>query len=175
MPEYEGHLSSYEHTHNQRRKDAKAFHKNPLGKDMSEAQRKEEEKQKKAAGMTAIKLDASAKPGAGFKKGGFKSAGFKKVGAPGGKEEVREREAIPGLGLTAMGDAVTKGEDEEEVENDDFTGDYSFWRETDPGYTYYDPFKPGGCDIRCPCRTVKNEQCSGARCELCSQLGPLPR
>lgn len=174
MPEYEAHLSSYEHTHNQRRRDAKQFHKNPFGKDLSESARKNEEKEKKAAGMTSVKVDnagASAKlSGGGFKKGGFKSAGFKKVGGP-AKEAEQKPQAIPGLPRTS--DAAML-DDDDEFEGEDMSNDYSFWHEKDPGYSYYNPFKPGGCDVRCPCRTAKNEQCSGQSCDLCEQLGPVP-
>lgn len=176
MPEYEAHLSSYEHTHNQRRKDAKQFHKNPFGKDTSEASRKNEEREKKAAGMTSVKLDAGSTPGklgGGFKKGGFKSAGFKKVGTPAKVEETKKEEVIiPGLNLPS--DTTMRDDDDEEAEREDMSSDYSFWCERDPGYAYYDPFKPGGCDVRCPCRTARNEQCAGASCNLCAQLGPLP-
>ena len=182
MPEYEAHLSSYEHTHNQRRKDAKQFHKNPLGKDMSEASRKNEEREMKKAGMTAVKIDAASgstpgKLGGGFKKGGFKSAGFKKVGGgstPAKTEETKRVEVvIPGLNL--QDDTTMKDDEDEDAEGEDMSGDYSFWCEKDPGYTYYDPLRPGGCDVRCPCRMARNEQCTGrTNCELCVQLGPLP-
>jgi hypothetical protein len=175
MPEYETHLSSYEHTHNQRRKDAKQFHKNPFGKDSSEKEKKNEERARKEAGISSVKVDSTpGKLGGGFKKGGFKSAGFKKVGAPTSevKEEKREN-VIPGLNVTAGGDVDVRDEHEED-EGYDQSGDYSFWCEKDPGYEYYDPFKPGGCDARCPCRTARNEQCVGQGCRLCAALGPVP-
>ncbi|KIW08503.1 hypothetical protein, variant [Verruconis gallopava] len=177
MPEYEAHLSSYEHTHNQRRKDAKQFHKNPFGqKDAS----KNEERDKKAAGMTSVKMDSSTsgtsgKLGGGFKKGGFKSAGFKKVGGSNADAAKTEQEAVPqGLGAGAHGGEIDKKDAEQEDEGHDQSGDYSFWCEKNPGYTYYDPMRPGGCDVRCPCRKAGNGQCSGRDCELCTQLGPLP-
>lgn len=176
MPEYEAHLSSYEHTHNQRRRDAKQFHKNPFGsKDSTEASRRAEEREKKAAGMTSVKVDGTpGKLGGGFKKGGFKSAGFKKVGLGKGEEERKvveeKREVIPGLG--GQGRDEEMGEDEED-EGVDQSRDYSFWMDADPGYEYYDPMRPGGCDARCPCRTARNEQC-GRNCDLCLALGPVP-
>jgi hypothetical protein len=175
MPEYEAHLSSYEHTHNQRRKDAKQFHKNPFGKDSSEASKRNEEREKKAAGMTSVKVDSGTpgKLGGGFKKGGFKSAGFKKVGAPAKTEETaRKEEAIPGLPIP--NDTALRDDDDEEAEDEDMSRDYSFWCEKDPGYAFYNPLRPGGCDVRCPCQTAKNQQCSAKGCELCVQLGPLP-
>jgi hypothetical protein len=176
MPEYEAHLSSYEHTHSQRRRDAKQFHKNPFGKDSSETSRKNEEREKKAAGMTSVKVDSSTpgKLGGGFKKGGFKSAGFKKVGLGKGEEEKKmeeKREVIPGLNMQDGGD-VGMGDDEED-EGVDQSSDYSFWTEKDPGYEFYDPMRPGGCDARCPCKSARNEQC-GRVCELCVTLGPVP-
>jgi hypothetical protein len=179
MPEYEAHLSSYEHTHNQRRKDAKQFHKNPFGKDSSETSRRNEEREKKAAGMTSVKVEQANTPGklgGGFKKGGFKSAGFKKVnqgeGANGAEQEERRKEVIPGLNVQAGGD-VDMGDDGEEAEGEDQSRDYSFWCEKDPGYEYYDPTRPGGCNGRCPCRAARREQC-GKGCELCAALGPVP-
>lgn len=185
MPEYEAHLGSYDHTHNQRLRDLKKMKNNPFGKETSDTARKNAEKEKKAAGMTSVKLEPASekKSGGGFKKGGFKSA-FKPANTEESKvEEGKDVEvkkeqqvAIPGLPVAKQeGDGDVDMQDEDEEEGEDQSRDYSFWSTEDPGYRYYDPTRPGDCGSRCACKAASQAECKKWKgCELCVELGPVP-
>jgi hypothetical protein len=97
MPDYEAHLSSYDHSHRARLRDMKALSRDP---EAAEKARKAEERANKSAGIISIKLGGSTggdggEGKGGFKKGGFKKAGFKSAFAPVGDsaEAAKEPEA----------------------------------------------------------------------------------
>ena len=78
MPDYETHLSSYDHSHKQRLRDMKQLTRDPMA---STKARKAEAKANASSGLISIKLggdNAAAAP----KKGGFKKSGFKSAFAP---------------------------------------------------------------------------------------------
>jgi hypothetical protein len=86
MPDYEAHLSSYDHSHKQRLRDMKQLTRDPMA---GEKARKAEAKADKGSGLISIKLGGEGgSAGGGFKKGGFKKAGFKSAfGAVEGEEK----------------------------------------------------------------------------------------
>ena len=123
MPDYEAHLSSYDHSHRVRLQEMKKLAKDPMSREKA---RRAEEKANKGMGLISIKLgggeakEGVKKPaGAGFKKGGFKSA-FAPVEGTGSGEEGREE-----AGKTVK---MVGGSDESDTEEE--------------GYEHYDPMYP---------------------------------
>jgi len=82
-PDYEAHLSSYDHSHKQRLKDMRTLSKDPAAGTKA---RKEEKRERERSGLISIKLggggSAEAAGGGGEKKGGFKKSGFKSAFTP---------------------------------------------------------------------------------------------
>ncbi|KAI9651864.1 MAG: hypothetical protein M1831_007529 [Alyxoria varia] len=134
--EFAAHESSYEHNHNQRRKDLKsmnqAMSRGSGGTNKDDA----------AGGLIKVKpieLGKGATAGeGGKKKGGFKKGGFKSAFGEGEAEVVvdvpRDREG--------EGDVV----DVKEVVGDEMVVDSD---EDDLGYECYDPRRPTGCSSDC--------------------------
>lgn len=85
MPDYEAHLSSYDHSHKQRLRDMKQLTRDPMA---STKARKAEAKANAGSGLISIKLGGDSAAG-GPKKGGFKKAGFKSAFAPAEPEEAK--------------------------------------------------------------------------------------
>jgi hypothetical protein len=102
------------------------------------AERKADEK----SGLITIKplkLEGGTSKG-GFKKGGFKSAfGASKVEEGGDREKTDSNKALSGVAAD-----VTMASNETPEESD----------EEDPGYDYYDPRKPTGCNGSCSMRVT---------------------
>jgi hypothetical protein len=83
MPDYEAHLSSYDHAHKQRLRDMKQLTRDPMA---SSKARKAEAKANAGSGLISIKLGGDSAAG-GQKKGGFKKSGFKSAFIPAEPEE----------------------------------------------------------------------------------------
>ncbi|CEL11420.1 Putative C2H2 type zinc finger domain-containing protein [Aspergillus calidoustus] len=92
-PEYEAHISSYDHQHRKRLQDLKQLSRDPLA---AEKARRAEKKADAEAGLrvldagktgTAPSSTTSSGGGGGFKKGGFKSS-FTTVKGPAAKKNV---------------------------------------------------------------------------------------
>lgn len=91
MPDYEAHLSSYDHSHKQRLRDMKQLTRDPMA---STKARKAEAKANAGSGLISIKLGGES-TASGPKKGGFKKAGFKSAFAPAEPEETKnDAEAV---------------------------------------------------------------------------------
>jgi hypothetical protein len=157
MPEFQAHQSSYDHQHKQRLKDMKQMSKDP---NAAANARKAEEAEKKKMGIISIKITGDDKP---VKKGGFKKL-FGGSGNTGGESKVSDGERKPGFKKVFGGD--NEGGRKEGVIRDplagdgdvrtgeEWEGDEGIWNEGDPGYEYYDPSKPTGCRVDCPCHQV---------------------
>lgn len=122
MPDYEAHLSSYDHSHRVRLQEMKKLAKDPMSKEKA---RRAEEKANKGSGLISIKLggdkDGVKKPaGAGFKKGRFKSA-FAPVEGPGSGSEEGKKEGVKAPKMVG-------GSEESDTEEE--------------GYEHYDPMYP---------------------------------
>lgn len=127
MPDYEAHLSSYDHSHRVRLAEMKKLARDPMA---AEKARKAEEKANKGGGMISIKLGGDEKPKkGGFKKGGFKSAFAPVVGAGSG----------PGPGPGSGDDTRQKGEEAKPAK---MLGDEDESDTEDEGYEHYDPMYP---------------------------------
>lgn len=124
MPDYEAHLSSYDHSHRVRLAEMKKLARDPMA---AEKARKAEEKANKGGGMISIKLggDEGVKKKGGFKKGGFKSA-FAPVEGP-------------GSGLGSGDDKIQMGEEFKPAKMLDEEGESDTEEE---GYEHYDPMYP---------------------------------
>ncbi|KAE8352685.1 hypothetical protein BDV28DRAFT_134649 [Aspergillus coremiiformis] len=159
-PEYEAHISSYDHQHRKRLQDLKQLSRDP---NAAEKARRAERRTDAEAGLRVIDTKGStavgtgAGSGGGFKKGGFKSS-FTTVKGPVasaaptkknvlGDEDDDEDEAPettksqrglskPSRGSSAQRDYVESETDEEDA-SDAVSGGY------------YDPFKPTGCFSGC--------------------------
>ena len=121
MPDYEAHLSSYDHSHRVRLQEMKKLARDPMA---AEKARKAEEKANKGSGLISIKLGGDAKEGA-VKKGGFKKSGFKSAFAPAegtGSGDDTKKGAEPKA--AKMGGGSDESDTEEE------------------GYEHYDPMYP---------------------------------
>ncbi|KAF3401998.1 hypothetical protein F1880_009725 [Penicillium rolfsii] len=169
-PEYEAHISSYDHQHRKRLQDLKQLSRDP---NAAEKARRAERRADAEAGLKVIDASApsgkksgnagtsgggSAGGGGGFKKGGFKSS-FSTVKGPvapvrknvlgdddeaeesGGGEDRGGKERISGAGSQG-GQATEAREDAESDTDEEYTRD----RE---GGGYYDPRRPTGCHAGC--------------------------
>ena len=138
-PEYEAHISSYDHQHRKRLQDLKQLSRDP---NAAEKARKAEKKADAEAGLRVIGANVastgsnSAGAGGGFKKGGFKSS-FTAVKGP---------EASPAKKNVLQDDSpvrqnasinYVKSADAESETDDEYGG------------TYYDPRRPTDCGPRC--------------------------
>lgn len=126
MPDYEAHLSSYDHSHRVRLAEMKKLARDPMA---AEKARKAEEKANKGGGMISIKLggDEGVKKKGGFKKGGFKSA-FAPVEGPGSG--------------SGPGSGDDKRQKSEEVKPAKMLADEDESDTDEEGYEHYDPMYP---------------------------------
>lgn len=158
-PEYEAHISSYDHQHRKRLQDLKQLSRDP---NAAEKARKAEKRADAEAGMRVINTNQTSTAsggttgggGGGFKKGGFKSSFNAVKGGPapaapvkknvlgdddeeGGSVENKQSSQAPAQpALTAQADQAESDTDEE----------YS----NDPmGEGYYDPRRPTDCFSGC--------------------------
>lgn len=159
-PEYEAHISSYDHQHRKRLQDLKQLSRDP---NAAEKARKAERKADAEAGLRVIDTNESSTAsgtgpgggGGGFKKGGFKSS-FATVKGPvapttpakknvlGDDDEDEQRE-IPDKANTQP--SQTKNTNTE-VYAESGTDEEDF--DSSAGGGYYDPRKPTGCSTGCP-------------------------
>lgn len=158
-PEYEAHISSYDHQHRKRLQDLKQLSRDP---NAAEKARKAERKADAEAGLRVIGTNESSAAsgtgsgggGGGFKKGGFKSsfATVKGPVAPStpakknvlGDDDEDEQPGIPDKANTQPNQAKTRNT-EDHAESD--TDEENFDSSADGGY--YDPRKPTGCSAEC--------------------------
>ncbi|KAF7593039.1 hypothetical protein BBP40_012127 [Aspergillus hancockii] len=155
-PEYEAHISSYDHQHRKRLQDLKQLSRDP---NAAEKARRAERRADAEAGLRVIDAKSSPTAGTGaggsggFKKGGFKSS-FTTVKGPVapappmkknvlGDDEDETSEATemsqraqrrPTKGLSDYAESDT----DEEITSDTVVGGY------------YDPLRPTGCYSGCP-------------------------
>ncbi|PKX91540.1 putative C2H2 finger domain protein [Aspergillus novofumigatus IBT 16806] len=147
-PEYEAHISSYDHQHRKRLQDLKQLSRDP---NAAEKARRAERKADAEAGLRG---------GGGFKKGGFKSS-FTTVKGP-VSATVSTRKNVLGDDDDDDADQVVgAGEPSEFVRNkprqDTDAQDDNAESDTDEEYanddteaSFYDPRKPTDCSSRCP-------------------------
>ncbi|GFF50072.1 C2H2 finger domain protein, putative, partial [Aspergillus udagawae] len=164
-PEYEAHISSYDHQHRKRLQDLKQLSRDP---NAAEKARRAEKKADAEAGLRVIgTTPASGAGGAigtsgggGFKKGGFKSS-FTTVKGPVsttvstrknvlGDDDDDDADQAVGAGESSelvrnrpRQDTDTQHENAESDTDEEYTND-------DTGASYYDPRKPTDCSLRCP-------------------------
>ncbi|KAI9717358.1 MAG: hypothetical protein M1828_007246 [Chrysothrix sp. TS-e1954] len=134
--EFAAHEASYEHNHNQRRKDLKG-----MNQAMSGATAKARSKEEKEGGIVKLSsTDAKEKPtaaaGGGFRKGGFKSA----FGAK--QDPVSSSEAKPVTG------GLTPDQQPAEARPDAAITDGEAC-DSEDDYELYNPRKPTGCGSSC--------------------------
>jgi hypothetical protein len=130
--EFDSHLTSYEHNHNQRLKDLKSITRN-----MAAETRPKADKDDGLIKIQPITMGGPKKEGGGFKKGGFKSA-FAKVDEP----AVIKKEVLDDVGVVGSGNIGKGFERLRTVEPDESDTE-------DEGYQCYDPRKPTGCKPGC--------------------------
>ncbi|KFX87386.1 hypothetical protein V495_08334 [Pseudogymnoascus sp. VKM F-4514 (FW-929)] len=126
MPDYEAHLSSYDHAHKQRLRDMKQLTRDPMA---SEKARKAEAKANAGSGLISIKLGGDNAAGAP-KKGGFKKSGFKSAFTPVEPEEQKTEAEV-----VKREDVVTKEVKDVRDATEESDTD-------DEGYEHYDPRFP---------------------------------
>ncbi|GES63006.1 putative C2H2 finger domain protein [Aspergillus terreus] len=157
-PEYEAHISSYDHQHRKRLQDLKQLSRDP---NAAEKARRAERRADAEAGLRTISTGAttsSSGGGGGFKKGGFKSS-FTAVKGPGapavpkknvlgdddedddpqssGPAETTDRAQTKTLKSSNPPNELGESDTDEEYANDTAGGGY------------YDPRKPTGCFHGC--------------------------
>ncbi|KAJ6111578.1 hypothetical protein N7523_007639 [Penicillium sp. IBT 18751x] len=158
-PEYEAHISSYDHQHRKRLQDLKQLSRDP---NAAEKARRAERKADAEAGLKVIDAPVGgpvpsggvtgAKSGGGFKKGGFKSSFAAVKGGPaapvkknvlGDDEEEEDHTTAkepPRVSSKPVSEPVR-----EDGESDT---DQEYARDRDGG-GYYDPRRPTGCFAEC--------------------------
>lgn len=158
-PEYEAHISSYDHQHRKRLQDLKQLSRDP---NAAEKARRAEKKADADAGLRVINTSqatgtapSGTTGGGGFKKGGFKSS-FSTVKAPpapavkknvlGDDNEDEEPVAAKPTGGQApaqrVKETMAQGDQVESDTDDEYSNDNS-------GGGYYDPHKPTDCSSGC--------------------------
>jgi hypothetical protein len=121
MPDYEAHLSSYDHAHKQRLRDMKQLTRDPMA---STKARKAEAKANAGSGLISIKLGGDSATG-GQKKGGFKKSGFKSAFTPVESEEQKgDAEAVEKVEVARKEVKVVRDINEESDSDD---GDYEHY------------------------------------------------
>jgi len=158
-PEYEAHISSYDHQHRKRLQDLKQLSRDP---NAAEKARRAEKKADAEAGLRVINTNQATSTttggttgGGGFKKGGFKSS-FSTVKAPPApaiKKNVLgddDEDEEPVAAKPADGQAPAQRAKETIAQNDqtesDIDDEYSNDRS---GGGYYNPRKPTDCFSGC--------------------------
>ncbi|KAF4215785.1 hypothetical protein CNMCM5878_007774 [Aspergillus fumigatiaffinis] len=164
-PEYEAHISSYDHQHRKRLQDLKQLSRDP---NAAEKARRAERKADAEAGLRVIgTTPASGAGGAGgtgggggFKKGGFKSS-FTTVKGPVSGTVSTRKNVLGDDDDDDADQAVGAGEPSESVRNkprqytdaqhDNAESDTDEeYANDDTEASYYDPRKPTECSSRCP-------------------------
>lgn len=151
-PEYEAHISSYDHQHRKRLQDLKQLSRDP---NAAEKARRAERKADAEAGLRVIDAPSGGATsggggpsgGGGFKKGGFKSsfASVKGPAAPVKKnvlgDDDEEEDHTPKIQPGAAAPKPTEQEVPDEAESDT---DEEYARDQ-AGGGYYDPRRPTDC------------------------------
>ncbi|RJE24445.1 C2H2 finger domain protein [Aspergillus sclerotialis] len=158
-PEYESHISSYDHQHRKRLQDLKQLSRDP---NAAEKARRAERKADADAGLRVIDTKETSAPsatgpaaGGGFKKGGFKSSFATVKGpvapiAPAKKNVLGDDEEDDQSEVTEKKNAQPRHAKKTDVEiyvESDTDEDYP---DNSPSRGYYDPRKPTGCFADCP-------------------------
>ncbi|GKZ26753.1 hypothetical protein AbraIFM66951_004811 [Aspergillus brasiliensis] len=170
-PEYEAHISSYDHQHRKRLQDLKQLSRDP---NAAEKARRAERKADAEAGLRVIDTPKAASAsttgtgsgaggnaggGGGFKKGGFKSS-FTTVKGPvapaaptkknvlGGDDEDNE---VPEADDTSLRRARSQSTKRDNVQVDQAESDTDEEYDRDGGMNgvYYNPQNPTGCSPAC--------------------------
>ncbi|KAL2215252.1 hypothetical protein M432DRAFT_593824 [Thermoascus aurantiacus ATCC 26904] len=158
QPEYEAHISSYDHQHRKRLRDLKQLSRDP---NAAEKARRAEKKADAEAGLRVVESSEAGSGtgtsgGAGFKKGGFKSS-FTTVKGPSVPAAPAKKNVLgddddedEGAGATERPDATKsragkEGEAKVDAESDT-DGEYGA-DGTDAGY--YNPRRPTDCFVGC--------------------------
>lgn len=161
-PEYEAHISSYDHQHRKRLQDLKQLSRDP---NAAEKARRAERKADVEAGLRVIGTTPASGAGGtggggGFKKGGFKSS-FTTVKGPVSATVSTRKNVLGDDDDDDANQAVGAGEPSELVRNkprqDTDAQHGNAESDTDEEYAnndteanYYDPRKPTECSSRCP-------------------------
>ncbi|KAL2001692.1 hypothetical protein VTN02DRAFT_1384 [Thermoascus thermophilus] len=156
-PEYEAHISSYDHQHRKRLQDLKQLSRDP---NAAERARRAEKKADAEAGLRVIDpheggSGTGTSGGGGFKKGGFKSSfttvkGPAVPAAPAKKNVLGDEDDDEGAGTTERPDATKSRagrEREAKVDAESDTDEDYGADGTDEGY--YNPRKPTDCFAGC--------------------------
>ncbi|KAJ5692044.1 hypothetical protein N7462_001467 [Penicillium macrosclerotiorum] len=161
-PEYEAHISSYDHQHRKRLQDLKQLSRDP---NAAVKARRAERKADAEAGLKVLDAPAGglattggnkSGSGGGFKKGGFKSsfATVKGPAAPVKKNVLGDDDDDENEGSTAAKDPPSStslskpGRDEATRDNVDSDTEEEDARNREGG-GYYDPHRPTGCFAGC--------------------------
>ncbi|KAJ5101452.1 hypothetical protein NUU61_003674 [Penicillium alfredii] len=168
-PEYEAHISSYDHQHRKRLQDLKQLSRDP---NAAEKARRAERKADADAGLRVIDTPSDhAAPttgrtgggGGGFKKGGFKSS-FAAVKGPvapmapvkknvlGDEDDEDDRTPPKEDQSHPVASADVRREDTREDAESDTDEEYAWDRD---GGGYYDPRRPTDCFARCAGAQIK--------------------
>lgn len=157
-PEYEAHISSYDHQHRKRLQDLKQLSRDP---NAAEKARRAERKADAEAGLRVIGTNeniastgtgAGSGGGGGFKKGGFKSS-FTAVKGPAAptapiKKNVLGDDEDDDVGPHEKLDTVEAKPRGTRVDAESDTDEE--YAEGLSGGGYYDPRRPTGCFAGCP-------------------------
>ncbi|KAL4889289.1 hypothetical protein BDV59DRAFT_186906 [Aspergillus ambiguus] len=167
-PEYEAHISSYDHQHRKRLQDLKQLSRDP---NAAEKARRAERRADAEAGLRVIDTNKSSSTtnaapassgggggGGGFKKGGFKSS-FTAVKGPvasavpkknvlGDDDEDDDQESSGPAETTDRGQTKTPKSSKAQDEPEESDTEEEYANDT-AGGGYYDPRKPTGCFHGC--------------------------
>ncbi|KAF7118989.1 hypothetical protein CNMCM5793_008629 [Aspergillus hiratsukae] len=164
-PEYEAHISSYDHQHRKRLQDLKQLSRDP---NAAEKARRAERKADAEAGLrvigttpgTVAPAAVGTSGGGGFKKGGFKSS-FTTVKGPVpaavstrknvlGDDDDDDADEAAGAGELSES-ARNKPRQDTDAQPDNAESDTDEeYTSGDMGASYYDPRRPTDCSSRCP-------------------------
>ncbi|KAL5364622.1 hypothetical protein BJX96DRAFT_137463 [Aspergillus floccosus] len=157
-PEYEAHISSYDHQHRKRLQDLKQLSRDP---NAAEKARRAERKADAEAGLRTISTGATTSGsggGGGFKKGGFKSsfttvkgavaAAVPKKNVLGDDDEDDDPESAGPAEATYRAQLKTPKNSNPTNESGESDTDEEYANDT-AGGGYYDPRKPTGCFHGC--------------------------
>jgi hypothetical protein len=159
-PEYEAHISSYDHQHRKRLQDLKQLSRDP---NAAEKARRAERKADAEAGLKVIDApagsstpgggNAGGKSGGGFKKGGFKSsfAAVKGPAAPVKKNVLGDNDDDDEADHTATKEqpSVPSNPVPEEVRDGAESDTDEEYARDEEGGGYYDPRRPTDCFAGC--------------------------
>ncbi|KAB8256582.1 hypothetical protein BDV32DRAFT_153205 [Aspergillus pseudonomiae] len=156
-PEYEAHISSYDHQHRKRLQDLKQLSRDP---NAAEKARRAEKRADAEAGLRVIDtkpgtaVGTGGGGGGGFKKGGFKSS-FTAVKGPVAPTAPTKKNVLGDDDEDEMPETTDRSQRAQATQDSSAQPDYAE-SDTDAEYAsdtmgsdYYDPLKPTGCFSGC--------------------------